>query len=358
MRHMGVYLSLLWVSGVYGSSAEPEKVLKCSVGGKIIFQAAVKNKGVLTRVQDKKQIAKVKNKTFTGSGRVQWDSSTGFFSITGLKVEDSGAYRVQDTDGQSKEYQLTVYNPVSTPQVCSRNKMKPTCSVLCSVENGREVTLSWQREGETLNSTSSPDLNTPLSLPLEIEENSAPYSCVAVNPVSEERTNLNTSEICRVGCSDQRKNKGAGNPMAVIGPGVGAGIGVLVILLGILIYLKKKKKTSETEDSPEDLTYANINHGARNTQRENAQMGQTGKTAILSILWMYPCCLFYILHKCHSLIKINWSGVTWLGEGNETVGLVRLYLYLSCYHRYSVLLWYHDSLCQVCLMQREARCGP
>ncbi|KAG9333258.1 hypothetical protein JZ751_012912, partial [Albula glossodonta] len=54
------------------------------------------------------------------------------------------------------------------------------------------------------------------------------------------------------------------------------GIGILFILLGIFIYLKKRSKTPKTEDSPEDLTYANINHGARRPQREDAQMGQTG----------------------------------------------------------------------------------
>ncbi|KAG9333259.1 hypothetical protein JZ751_012913 [Albula glossodonta] len=139
----------------------------------------------------------ITTKNFTG--RVQWDSSTGLFSLTGLKMEDSGKYEVQNNDEQNKSdtvYQLTVYNPVSTPQVSSRNKMKPTCSVLCSVENGREVTLSWQREGETLNSTSSPDLNTPLSLPLEIEENSAPYSCVAANPVSNMTGTVRPDEFC------------------------------------------------------------------------------------------------------------------------------------------------------------------
>ncbi|KAI1887861.1 hypothetical protein AGOR_G00194860 [Albula goreensis] len=404
MRHMGLYLGLLWVSGVYGSSAEPEKVLKCIMGGKVIFPAAVKKTGFLIRVQGLNQIAKVMNKGFsissqTFTDRVQWDSSTGLFSITGLKMEDSGQYKVQNQDEQNKSdsggqnksdsggqnksdsggqnksdsggqnksdtvYQLTVYNPVSTPQVSSRNKMKPTCSVLCSVENGREVTLSWQREGETLNSTSSPDLNTPLSLPLEIEENSAPYSCVATNPasnktvtvkpeefcfdsvskpritntttehsrccsvlcsvengravtlswqregktlnytsspdlntplsllleieensapyscvatnpVSNETTVLNTSDLCRVDCSDHKGAvTSAIGPGAVIGAGVGAAI--LFAVLGMSIYLKKRGKAPKSENSPEDLTYANINHGARRPQRENAQTGHSG----------------------------------------------------------------------------------
>ncbi|KAI1887854.1 hypothetical protein AGOR_G00194790 [Albula goreensis] len=162
----------------------------------------VKTRGYI--YQNDTQIARViaKYLDITSSifrGRVQWDSSTGFFSITGLKMEDSGQYKVQNWDEQTAVqslFQLTVYNPVSTPQVSSRNKMKPTCSVLCSVENGREVTLSWQREGETLYYTSSPDLNTPLSLPLEIEENSAPYSCVAVNPAINKTVTVRPEEFC------------------------------------------------------------------------------------------------------------------------------------------------------------------
>ncbi|KAJ8377227.1 hypothetical protein AAFF_G00264550 [Aldrovandia affinis] len=135
--------------------------------------------------------------TFTH--RLQWDNSTGFFSIAGLNMEDSGEYRVQNMDKHmvlESIYQLTVFNPVSRPQVSSRNKMNPTCSVLCSVQNGREVTLSWQREGETLSHTSSPDLSTLLSLPLEIEYNSAPYSCVVNNTVSDQTVTVKPKEYC------------------------------------------------------------------------------------------------------------------------------------------------------------------
>ncbi|KAI1887859.1 hypothetical protein AGOR_G00194840 [Albula goreensis] len=349
MRHMGVYLSLLWVSGTFRNCTQSEvKEMKCIMGEGVTFPAAVKNTGFLIRTtsNDGTPIAEVINEAFSitsnsFTGRVQWDSSTGLFSITGLKMEDSGQYKVQNNDGQNTDavYQLTMYDPVSTPQVSSRNKMKPTCSVLCSVENGREVTLSWQREGETLNSTSSPDLNTPLSLPLEIEENSAPfscvaanpasnktvtvkpeefcldsvskphitstaaegyqgrccsvlcsvengrevtlswqregetlsntrspdlnttlsllleieensapYTCVAANPVNEERTVLNTSELCRVDCSDYK---------------------------GAVIYLKKRSQTLGTEDPPDEITYADINHRARGTQRGNEQKEQT-----------------------------------------------------------------------------------
>ncbi|KAI1887856.1 hypothetical protein AGOR_G00194810 [Albula goreensis] len=201
MKHMTVFLGF-WVFAVCMPSGQSEvKELKCIVGKMISFPIAVKIEGFIFK--NDRHIGKVTAKNFhtadkTFRGRLQWDSSTGLFSITGLRLEDSGKYKVQNQNGGIPDtvYQLKVYNPASTPQVSSRNKMKPTCSVLCCVENGREVTLSWQREGETLNSTSSPDLNTPLSLPLEIEENSAPYSCVAANPVSNMTVTVRPEEFC------------------------------------------------------------------------------------------------------------------------------------------------------------------
>ncbi|KAG7458502.1 hypothetical protein MATL_G00220860 [Megalops atlanticus] len=128
------------------------------------------------------------------------------------------------------------FDPVSTPQVSSRNKMKPTCSVLCSVENGREVTLSWQREGETLNHTSSPDLNTNLSLPLEIEEYSSTYSCVAANPVSEKRSFLTISELCR----EEDTHPASSIPLIA---GIAAAVSLIIPVLGTVIYLKRKNTT-------------------------------------------------------------------------------------------------------------------
>ncbi|XP_036373250.1 SLAM family member 5-like isoform X1 [Megalops cyprinoides] len=274
MRRAAVFLGVLWGFGVYMPSAQAEsKKLNGIVGETVSFPAAVKQQGFFTT--NGTQIAKVMSSkmhklSMILHGRLQWDSSTGLFSITGLKMEDSGEYIVQ-SDGEKVEtiYQLTVYNPVSTPQVSSRNKMKPTCSVLCSVENGREVTLSWQREGKTVNQTSSPDLNTNLSLPLEIEEYSSTYSCVAANPVSEKRSFCSISELCRVECTDQSvQNTG-------LFAGIGAGfVSLIVLIIGTVVYLKSRKKPAG--DEGDELTYANIKHGAKKAHPEKAQKSQAG----------------------------------------------------------------------------------
>ncbi|XP_061101429.1 HEPACAM family member 2-like isoform X2 [Conger conger] len=190
-----------WTAGLHISFTQSKK-LNCIVGDRVHFQTAVNNTGFLS--ENGSPIGKVITREFHPinerySDRLQWDKSTGLFSLSGLKMEDSGAYKVQNNDGPQTvdmTYQLTVYNPVSRPQVSSRSRVKPSCSVLCSVENGRELTLSWHREGQILSYNSSSNLSTPLSLPLEIEENSAPYSCVAENPARKEIFLVNPEEYC------------------------------------------------------------------------------------------------------------------------------------------------------------------
>uniref|UniRef100_A0A8C9VKT4 Ig-like domain-containing protein n=1 Tax=Scleropages formosus TaxID=113540 RepID=A0A8C9VKT4_SCLFO len=134
--------------------------------------------------------------------RLQWDKQTGFFTITELKLQDEGQYKVDNSDGQKilTTFQLTVYSRfsfslqyllLSKPTVDTQN-----CSVLCSVENDRDVTLSWTREKEILNKTSSPHLKTTLSLRLDIEKHPETYYCEAKNPVSSERLRVDSEEHC------------------------------------------------------------------------------------------------------------------------------------------------------------------
>ncbi|KAI1887863.1 hypothetical protein AGOR_G00194880 [Albula goreensis] len=87
-------------------------------GRKGHFPSCSEKQGFLTRVQGLNQIAKVKKKAFTGSDRVQWDSRTGLFSITRLKMEDKGQYKVQNQDEEKSYsvYQLTVYNQTKTEE--------------------------------------------------------------------------------------------------------------------------------------------------------------------------------------------------------------------------------------------------
>ncbi|XP_030643690.1 natural killer cell receptor 2B4-like [Chanos chanos] len=137
--------------------------------------------------------------------RLQLDRQTGSLTIRNISTTDSGVYKVQIINGEIsyKTFSFTVYATVPAPHIRVRQSRSagsgssgPKCSVVCSVENGRDVTLSWYKGKEILNQTSSPDLNTILSLPLEIEvQDNNTYSCVAANPVSHQATQL-SKELC------------------------------------------------------------------------------------------------------------------------------------------------------------------
>ncbi|XP_030643692.1 natural killer cell receptor 2B4-like [Chanos chanos] len=140
--------------------------------------------------------------------RLQLDRQTGSITIRNISITDSGIYRLRiNGEISEKRFRVTVYvlsAAVPAPLIGKKQSHSagsgssgPKCSVVCSVENGRDVTLSWYKGKEILNQTSSPDLNINLSLSLEIEDqDNNTYNCVADNPVSNQTTQLNVTELC------------------------------------------------------------------------------------------------------------------------------------------------------------------
>nr|XP_029529712.1 leucine-rich repeats and immunoglobulin-like domains protein 1 [Oncorhynchus nerka] len=170
--------------------------------------------------------------------RLHWNHVTGFFTLSDLQIDDSGVYTVENTDeGKTKHtFQLTVYYVLSKPQVTVHDNI--SCSVVCSVENGREVTLSWYKGGEILNKTSSPDHNITLSLPLKVDEqNRDSYRCEAANPVSKE------TAVVPHSCIESDPFKVTDGDERTQGRLIISVICVLVAsgLVGLAIYLKKRR---------------------------------------------------------------------------------------------------------------------
>ncbi|XP_062284086.1 SLAM family member 9-like [Scomber scombrus] len=169
-------------------------------------------------------------------GRLQVDSRTGALNIKKLRVSDSGVYMWQSISSNvlSQSFHLTVYSSVSTPAIkvnsCFVNTNCSSLTVECSVENSRELILSWFRGRERLKNTSSPHLSTRIALPLEIQYcDGDSYSCLAENPVEEKATKLDTEDTCLQNGESSSWCQTEGTVRLVISAVVGMALVVLIV---------------------------------------------------------------------------------------------------------------------------------
>ncbi|XP_064193983.1 uncharacterized protein LOC135256039 [Anguilla rostrata] len=194
--------------------------VKGILGGSATFPAPVFKTGSLSYKDQGTAAVVLKGRSDTDfikqfRGRLQWDSQIGLFTITHLRTEDSGTYVVDCKDESKLTFQLEVYKNVSTPTVTWIQSERKNCSVLCFVENGREVTLSWLRDGEMLSHTSSPDTNTSLSLLLALEKEGHTYYCETKNPVSSQLYRLDVPSNCTEDSDQKAAPRNYTIPLAV-----------------------------------------------------------------------------------------------------------------------------------------------
>ncbi|KAL7855577.1 hypothetical protein AOLI_G00191810, partial [Acnodon oligacanthus] len=130
--------------------------------------------------------------------RLQLNRTSGSLTIRNISGEDSGLYMIQISSKSVSawSFSVNVYAPVSQPvienQLVKRSvSHRDLCFLLCSVENGKDVSLSWYEGKERISSISSSDSSERLYLPLnKTNPDCYTYTCVAANPVSNQTTQL------------------------------------------------------------------------------------------------------------------------------------------------------------------------
>ncbi|XP_016428211.1 SLAM family member 9-like, partial [Sinocyclocheilus rhinocerous] len=196
--------------------------------------------------------------------RLKLDNQTGSLTITNITSEHAGVYQLEINGAKllTKILNVSVYARLPVPVISnnssncsssssSSSSSQQNCSLLCSVVNVGHVTLSWYKGNSLLSSISVSDLSISLSLPLEVEyQDKNTYSCVLNNPISNQTTHLDISQLCRT-CSDQSL------PMLYIVL-ISAAAGSLLIVSAVVIfciYRKCRKTDQEVQSCEEEITY-------------------------------------------------------------------------------------------------------
>ncbi|KAF7649837.1 hypothetical protein LDENG_00135300, partial [Lucifuga dentata] len=147
-----------------------------------------------------KNIAWVKNGEFevleeSYINRLQWSSSSGLFTISNLHKNDSGIYGIDSKKGNLfvTSYKVTVYESVLQPAVNTSSVSSDNCTLLCSVDEGDEMTISWYKGEEKVNQSSS-DLS--LLITVHKEDFNSSFTCVAANPADNKTLPVDVTAFC------------------------------------------------------------------------------------------------------------------------------------------------------------------
>ncbi|XP_051551229.1 hepatocyte cell adhesion molecule-like [Myxocyprinus asiaticus] len=203
--------------------------------------------------------------------RLQLNNQTGDLTITNIRTTDTGLYKVEIIINTTpvKIFNVTVYALLPIPVITSNSSQcssSSKCVLVCSVVNVTQVTLSWYKGNSLFSSISVSDLNSSLSLPLEVEyqENNI-YSCVINNPIRNQTQHLNITEVCQP-CSSELSVS-----LIVL---ISTAAETLLIVAAVLMFCicrKCRKTHKEVQTCGEEITYADPTFYKRKAQKAKVQ---------------------------------------------------------------------------------------
>ncbi|KAK7126521.1 hypothetical protein R3I94_017871 [Phoxinus phoxinus] len=191
--------------------------------------------------------------------RLKPDDQTGSLTITHTTTEHAGVYIIEITGAKltSTTFNVSVYARLPVPviisnssQCSSSSSSSSNCTLLCSVLNVSDATLSWYAGISVLSSISVCDLSISLSLPLEVEyQDKNTYSCVLNNPISNQTTHLDINTLCHT-CAVPPVSVS----LIVLVSAAAAGSLVIVAIVVIFCICKKCRKTVQTRQEDRSVS--------------------------------------------------------------------------------------------------------
>ncbi|XP_051551231.1 SLAM family member 9-like isoform X4 [Myxocyprinus asiaticus] len=209
-------------------------------------------------------------------GRLHLNNQTGSLTITNIRTEHTGLYElniITVNERTTKRFSVTVYAHLPIPVIIrdsSQCSSSSKCVLVCSVVNVTQVTLSWYKGNSLFSSISVSDLNSSLSLPLEVEyqENNI-YSCVINNPIRNQTQHLNINEVCQLCSAPNQESPSQPQNLSLMMPiSAAAAAGTLFIAAVLMFCICRKYRKTDQEDQTRavEIIYADPTY-KRRTQK-------------------------------------------------------------------------------------------